>query len=210
MADMHPHLSDVAEGACLSSRSLQRRLLGQDASALIITPLLQKPKGAAIDLRLGNRFIVFHGSSMASFDALEENDDPRSIQSYRELSWTDRFVLHPHEVVLGATLEYLVLPADLSGQVITRSSYGRLGLLSATAVQVHPNFHGCLTLELVNLSTMPIVLTAGERIAQLVLWRTDPDDSIVGEKYSCPIGPQFSKIRDDPDVAVLRKVRGAP
>jgi deoxycytidine triphosphate deaminase len=50
--------------------------------------------------------------------------------------------LHPNEMALGATLEYMALPPDLGAQVVTRSSYGRLGLITATAVQVHPYFHG--------------------------------------------------------------------
>jgi deoxycytidine triphosphate deaminase len=128
------------------------------------------------------------------------------MQVHLELAWSETFVLHPQEVVLGATLEYVVLPADLAGQVVTRSSYGRLGLLSATAVQIHPRFHGCLTLELVNLSTIPITLTPGERIAQLVLWRTAAVDA-THEKYSCPIGPEFSRVRDDPEADVLRALR---
>jgi len=109
-------------------------------------------------------------------------------------------------VVLAATLEYIALPPDLTAQVITRSSYGRLGLLSATAVQIHPNFRGCLTLELVNLSTIPLVLTPGERIAQLVLWNCSPVDP-TDEKYSYPTGPQFSKVRDDDEADVLRSLR---
>jgi deoxycytidine triphosphate deaminase len=192
--------------ATISAKLLARRLRLDDDRRLVVLPLVHRPKGAAIDLRLGNRFIVFRRTGTASFDPLESEDDPRSIQVHLELAWSETFVLHPQEVVLGATLEYLVLPADLAGQVVTRSSYGRLGLLSATAVQIHPRFHGCLTLELVNLSTIPITLTPGERIAQLVLWRTAEVDATV-EKYSYPIGPEFSRVRDDPEADVLRALR---
>lgn len=192
--------------ATLSEKLLATRLRLDDDRRLVVLPLVHRPKGAAVDLRLSNRFIVFRRTGTASFDPLESSDDPRSIQVHLELAWGETFVLHPQEVVLGATLEYLVLPADLAGQVVTRSSYGRLGLLSATAVQIHPRFHGCLTLELVNLSTIPITLTPGERIAQLVLWRTgEPDPT--PEKYSYPIGPEFSRVRDDPEANVLRALR---
>ncbi len=126
--------------AALSDILLTQRLRIDDQRGLIVQPLLQRPKGAALDLRLGNRFIVFRRTGTASFDPLELGDDPRSIQVHIELSWSEMFVLHPQEVILGATLEYLVFPADLTGQVVTRSSYGRLGLLSATAVQIHPRF----------------------------------------------------------------------
>ena len=43
-----------------------------------------------------------------------------------------------------------------------------MGLLSATAVQLHPGFRGCLTLELVNLASVPLRLSPGQRVAQIV------------------------------------------
>lgn len=192
--------------AALSAPLIARRLRVDDDRRLVVAPLVHAPKGTGLDLRLGNRFIVFRRTGTAAFDPLSADDDPRAVQVHVELSWTEQFVLHPQEVVLGASFEYIVLPADLTGQVITRSSYGRLGLLSATAVQIHPRFHGCLTLELVNLSTIPITLTPGERIAQLVLWRTLAIAE-AEEKYNHPIGPQFSRVRDDPEADVLRSLR---
>lgn len=191
----------------LSADSLLGRMrLDDESKGLVVAPALHLPKGTGIDLRLGTKFIVFRRTATASFDPLAEQDDPRAIQFFVELSQRERFVLHPQEVILGATLEYLGLPNDLSGQVITRSSYGRLGLLSATAVQVHPGFKGCLTLELVNLSTIPITLTPGERIAQLILWKTGEVASST-DKYTYPIGPQFSRVRSDAEAETLRKLR---
>ena len=191
--------------AALSAADIEARMTTVDGR-LVISPLLQRPKGTGYDLRLGNSFIVFRRTGVSAFDPLDLDSDPRSIQTFVDLAWTDQFVLHPQEVVLAATLEYIALPADLTGQVITRSSYGRLGLLSATAVQIHPNFRGCLTLELVNLSNSPLTLTPGERIAQLVLWTCSPVEE-TEEKYSCPTGPQFSKVRDDDEADVLRRLR---
>ncbi len=187
---------------------LQRMRLQHTDKGLTVTPALHLPKGTGIDVRLGTRFIVFRRTAIASFDPISQVDDPRSIQVFVELTHKEQFVLHPQEVVLGATLEYLVIPDDLSGQVITRSSYGRLGLLSATAVQVHPAFRGCLTLELVNLSTIPITLTPGERIAQLILWKSEevPSSTL---KYTHPIGPQFSRVRSDAEAETLRKLRSS-
>lgn len=199
---------DELVGGALSQSSLLARLSRRDEpGGIVITPLLQYPKGAALDLRLGNRFIVFRRTGDSSFDPLDRTTDSRTVQVYRELSWTEQIVLHPQELLLAATLEYLVLPADITAQVITRSSYGRLGLLSATAVQIHPNYHGCLTLELVNLSNLPLVLTPGERVAQLVAWKTDPVEP-GDEKYHCPVGPEFSKARVDAESDVLRAIRG--
>ncbi len=204
-AQPDPLPGEIAIGS-LSEDQICQRLRVDDDRRLVAQPLVHRPKGAGLDLRLGNRFIVFRRTGTATFDPLELKDDPRSIQVHLELAWSEQFVLHPQELVLGATLEYLVIPPDLTGQVVTRSSYGRLGLLTATAVQIHPRFHGCLTLELVNLSTIPITLTPGERIAQLVLNKTKPV-SQGDDKYTYPIGPQFSRVRDDPEADVLRGIR---
>lgn len=193
----------------LSAADISTRLAqSDDSKRLIITPRLHEPKDSGIDLRLGHRFIVFRRSGVSTFDPLDKTSDPRAVQFYTELSQRERFVLHPQEIVLGATLEYMVLPPDLSGQVITRSSYGRLGLLTATAVQVHARFHGCLTLELVNLGTIPITLTPGERIAQLILWQSTAPVDDANHTYAYPIGPEFSRVREDHESEVLRGMRG--
>lgn len=195
------------ERGTLSETSLINRMHPDCQRRLDVLPLLQRPRGSAIDLRLGNRFIVFRRTAVGSFDTLELGSDPRIMQTYVELDWSEQFVLHPNEMVLGASLEYLGLPSDLTAQVASRSSYGRLGLLSATAVQVHPFFHGCLTLELVNLSTIPLTLSPGERIAQLVINATDEVPDPGAEKYVYATGPEFSKVRDDDEADVLRRLR---
>ena len=198
----------------LSSRQIRERIGIGDAESgacsrkrLVVRPCnVAEIHDASLDIRLGNQFIVFLRSRIGSFRPIQPEHDPRSIQRLIRLSWSDRFVLHPNELVLAATLEYLVLPADVTAQVITRSSYGRLGLLSATAIQVQPLFHGCLTLELVNLSTVPLELVPGERIAQLVFFSTEPAPSPSRvPKYQYTIGPQFSRVGLDSEVEVLRK-----
>jgi deoxycytidine triphosphate deaminase len=194
----------------LTDGELRRRVASSAADRLVVTPLLPGAiGGASIDLRLGNKFVVFERSNAAAFDALNPDQDPASMQRLVEKSWGDVFYLHPGQLVLAATLEYLTLPGDLTAQVITRSSYGRLGLLSATAVQVHPYYAGCLTLELVNLGEMPMVITPGERVAQLVLSTTGgiPPSPAGSEKYRFPTSPEFSKIRNDSESVTLRRFR---
>ncbi len=172
----------IPVGAVLSATEIDRRLdhgLNDVAlsthTGLVVTPRLPgAAQGTGLDVRLSTKFIIFRRSSTSTFDALDQRQHPRDMQEWVEKEWGGQFILHPGELVLAATLEYLVMPDDLTAQVITRSSYGRLGLLTATAVQVHPNFVGCLTLELVNLGQMPLALSPGERIAQLVFQTVYP------------------------------------
>ncbi len=77
------------------------------------------------------------------------------------------FILHPRSFVLGVTLEWLRMPSNFAGYVIGKSSWGRRGLIIATATGVHPGFTGCLTLELSNIGDLPIAIRPGMTIAQL-------------------------------------------
>jgi dCTP deaminase len=79
------------------------------------------------------------------------------------------YILHPRNFVLGVTLEWIRIPRTLGGYVVGRSSWGRRGLIIATAVGVHPGFTGCLTLELSNVGELPIALKPGMPVCQLFL-----------------------------------------
>ena len=199
---------DLRPGAVLSRRVISK-LLTADRSAegerMVVTPLSRDSiQNAAIDLRLGPDFIVFRHSATTAFDPLDRDDQsPRTMQERVHMSWGERFILHPQELVLASTLEYVVLPHDVAAQVLTRSSYGRLGLLTATAVQVQPGSRGCITLELVNQGETPISLAPGVRVAQLMLWSVADACEVSYGKYWFPVGPQFSKVGRDEDAEQL-------
>lgn len=201
---------DTVAGGILSSFQIVERLKLDnlaESKRLLVTPLFSDAvTEAGVDLRLGPDFIVFRHSATAAFDPLSRAHDPRMVQKRVTKSWGERFVLHPNELVLAATLEYLVIPSDLSAQVITRSSYGRLGLMTATAVQIQPGSRGCITLELKNQGETPIVLTPGARVAQLILWSVIDPAKARPAKYWFPTGPEFSKAHDDPEGVELSKL----
>src|SRR5207244_11357486 len=84
----------------------------------------------------------------------------------------DPFVLHPGEFVLGSTLEVVTLPDDLAGRLEGKSSLGRLGLLThSTAGFIDPGCSEPITLELSNVSNLPIKLHTAMKIGQLRLFR---------------------------------------
>ncbi len=219
--DVDPALGEIEEEekvapplerGLLTEVAIKERCMSTDHTwRLVITPLLPEAvKESSVDVRLGRHFIVFQRASTGAFDPLQDDDDPRAMQRAVERRWGIPFVLHPGELVLAATLEYIVLPGDLGAQVITRSSYGRLGLITATAIQIHPLFRGCLTLELVNLGALPISLYPGQRIAQLALSIASPAlEEGPDHKYDCSTKPEFSRVRQDRDAPVLRKLGSA-
>jgi dCTP deaminase len=115
--------------------------------------------------------------------------------------------LHPGQFVIGSTLEYLRFPHDLAADVVGRSSWGRVGLLVATAVMIQPGYRGTLTLELVNHGDGPIALYPGSRIAQLVVSSVlEPSEASYAGKYAGSTGPEVSRIAKERDeIAALRR-----
>ena len=85
------------------------------------------------------------------------------------------FVIHPGEFVLGRTGESVELPDDIVARIEGKSSLGRLGLIvHATAGFVDPGFKGTLTLEITNLTRVPIKLCAGPADRPAVLHGARP------------------------------------
>jgi dCTP deaminase len=126
---------------------------------------------ASIDLRLGTSFRVFHNHRAAAIDL---NDPPRDLTEHVEIDDSSPFVIHPGEFVLGRTLEQVEIPDDIVARIEGKSSLGRLGLIvHATAGFVDPGFSGTLTLEITNLTRVPIKLYAGKPIAQLSFMTLD-------------------------------------
>jgi dCTP deaminase len=68
------------------------------------------------------------------------------------------------------TLEYVALPADVYADILTRSSYARLGIPLNTMIQ--PGYRGCIAIELFNEGNNPVELIVGSRIVQARLFST--------------------------------------
>ena len=164
---------------------------------LIITPLLEASQvsGASVDLRIGFQFVLPRRANLSGIEPLDASAHKKR-HKYQERVTLSRgrcLHLHPGEFILGATLEYIRLPNDLSGYVTSRSSWGRAGLAIATAISVAPGFMGVITLELANLGSVPLALHPGVRIAQLVLHYTEPTTPYSG-RYRCPTGPEAGRV----------------
>ena len=154
-----------------------------EITALVITPVRKDPVTRelvgfdedAVDIRLGSRFLLprahFCESLLFPKDDPEKyykTTEPIEIPSGREI------IIPAHGTVLGCTFEYLKLPIDMAGQVLTRSSLARMFVTIASAPWIHPLYRGCLTLEVANVGSTAIRLRVGAAIAQLVLFYVAP------------------------------------
>ncbi len=132
-------------------------------------PALVQP--ASVDLRLGDSFRVFHNHRASAIDL---RDPPQNLTEEVKIGPDEPFVIHPGEFVLGRTVEWVELPDDIVSRIEGKSSLGRLGLIvHATAGFCDPGWKGTLTLELTNLTRIPIRLYAGLPIAQLSFMTLD-------------------------------------
>jgi dCTP deaminase len=131
----------------------------------------ERVQPASVDLVLGNSFRVFHNHRAAAIDL---HDPPTNLTEEVVVGDGEPFVIHPGEFVLGVTRELVELPDDIVARIEGKSSLGRLGLIvHATAGFVDPGFKGTLTLEITNLTRIPIKLYAGLPIAQLSFMTLD-------------------------------------
>ena len=161
---------------------------------LVLTPILDREaqisdSAAAIDIRLGTKFIIPKRANVAHVDPKEPSFRDEFVKSVEivHIPYGKDLILHPRQFVLGNNLEYLRLPPNLSGYVISRSSWGRLGLVVATAIGIHPGFCGVLSLELSNSGEVPISLYPGLAIAQVFFHRVTEDPTAT-RAYSAYLG----------------------
>jgi dCTP deaminase len=203
----------------LQDQALRDAVFASDLDKrLVVMPLLEPDKQigpASIDVRLGTHFQYFERVGNAGVDPGEEleklvEESQRSVS----IEFGERFWLHPGQFVLGATLEFLRLPSHLGAYVVGRSSWGRLGLLVATAIMLQPGWGGNLTLELVNHGESPIALYAGSRIAQLAVHSLEDESATPYRgKYMGPTGPWSSRLGSERESierldVTARKLRG--
>lgn len=213
--------------AVLRGKEVKERLFAAEGERrLYVTPLLEPEQqiddaAGAIDVRLGTTFIVGRRSGITAVDPLGLGEPaasrPASDAAFERhydavyVPVGQSFVLHPQQYALGSTLEYLKVPADLTAQVIGRSSWGRLGLIIATATIVHPGFSGVITLELSNVFDVPLVICPGVRIGQLLFETVGAEGEAVEAprgRYSFTTEPTISRLLRDPELRLLRRISG--
>ncbi|MDX6152115.1 dCTP deaminase [Marinococcus sp. PL1-022] len=120
---------------------------------------------ASVDIRLGTHFLKIDENAIESIQL----DRPAKYVEFE----SDQVIIPPHSFLLATTKEYIRLPQHITAFVEGRSSIGRMGLFIQNAGWVDPGFEGEITLELYNANRLPIRLTSGRRLAQLVFAEMD-------------------------------------
>ncbi len=220
MSNKHEDQTNDMSGGALTKEEILRRLTTPEKNRKIFfTPMInteQQVGATALDIRLGTQFIVFKRTKYPVVDVCESSQEDMNwkIGTYQEkvsVALGESLVLHPQQLVLGCTLEYVRLPNDLAAEVIGRSSWGRLGLIISAATLVHPGYAGVITLELANEGDTPIALYPGIRIAQLVFSKLSncdmTENKLCASRYAGSVEPSFSKLHEDKDLRIIRRIK---
>src|ERR1700691_1825233 len=183
---------------------------------LVITPLLYKDEddvfdADSVDLRVGCLFLLPKALDQPFFSP--DKTSVSSLYVRAHIPMGHFLVVPAHQTILGATLEFIKLPEDVSGQVLTKSSVARTFIVVETAPWIHPEYRGCLTLEIANVSNTPVLLYPGRRTCQLILMNVGGQDGQQppgaaaahgggvksGTTYFGPVYPEGPKFKDPQD-----------
>ena len=171
------------------SQELLRELLS--TGDVVIDPLDDDQlQPASVDLRLGNHFLKVDENAV---DSIALDSELRYLDIHQ-----DEIVIPPHSFLLAVTRERIELPTNMTAFVEGRSSIGRIGLFIQNAGWVDPGFAGTITLELFNANRLPIRLSAGRRICQLVFAQLDRNTATpYAGKYQNQQAPVGSRVHLD-------------
>lgn len=151
----------------LSDHDILRAQAAGEISLTPWTPEMVQP--ASIDVRLDRFFRVFNNHKYTYVDPAEDQGD---LTELHEVDASEPWILHPGEFILGSTYEYVHLGPSIAARLEGKSSLGRLGILThSTAGFIDPGFEGHITLELSNVSTLPVKLWPGMKIGQMCFFQ---------------------------------------
>jgi dCTP deaminase len=197
----------------LTRDRLLESIYSTEGESIFIDPLLDDDQigEVSVDIRLGYDFLVSVFTRKPYVDISNTGDSKKQgIPNYfqetrRDIG--DKFVLYPGQVVLATSLEYVALPSNTYLDLLTRSSYNRLGIRLNTMVQ--PGFRGCLPVELYNHSNSAIELIIGSRIFQARFFEINASLKYTREarKYYGEIRPKASQVNKDKDLKILNIIK---
>lgn len=164
---------------------------------IIIDPLFPDAiQPASVDLHLGKVFLVF---DTVRFTEIDVKKPVAELMKRVEIAEDEPFILHPNQFALGVTVERTGFTDDIVGRLEGKSSLGRIGIIiHATAGYIDPGNTLHPTLELSNLSPLPVKLYYRMPIAQMsyhiLSSKADMPYGAKHHKYYGDTEPQASKI----------------
>lgn len=116
------------------------------------------------DIRLGFKF----QSPINYPDNILHYIDPKSQNEHDYLAFESEqpLFLPPHGYVRGESMERFTMPRWLQGEALGKSTYARSAVVNLVT-PLEPGWCGILTIEIANITNMPVVVYPGEGIVQV-------------------------------------------
>jgi dCTP deaminase len=180
----------------LSDKSIKEKLLSGEISIEPFSEEFLQP--ASYDLHLDKNILLFNIEKHDVIDVKIPVDD---LMIKIETNEQEGFLLKPGQFILANVVEITGVDARHVGRLEGKSSLARMGLIiHATAGFLDPGNKLRLTLEMVNLSPLPIRIYPGMKIAQLAFEELDRNcerpygSSGLNSKYKGDLTVQASKM----------------
>lgn len=186
-----PHC-EVPYGAMLSDRDIVR-LIKKNRIKLKPLPNIKLGSGSdldtcKIDLHLGEEALLFDAVQVSHIDAREKLSD----DYFRKLDIKKfgKITIHPGEVIVAVTLEWMTLPDDISSRMEGKSSLARKGLSVQAAPLFDAGWDGRPILELNNVGKLPIIVHFGNPICAMSFTHLS---SPTLKSFSSRVGARYKK-----------------
>lgn len=180
----------------LSDRSIKEKLANGEISIEPFSEEFVQP--ASYDLHLDKNILIFDTDNHNLIDVRKPVDD---LMIKLEIDDIGGYTIKPGEFVLANVKEITGVDSKHVGRLEGKSSLARMGLIiHATAGFLDPGNKLRLTLEIANLSPLPIKIYEGMKIAQLAFEELDrecerPYGSIgLNSKYKGDMTVQASRM----------------
>ena len=180
----------------LSDKSIKEKLQTGEISIEPFSEEFVQP--ASYDLHLDRNILTFDTEKHSIIDVKEPVED---LMVKIEMDEKSGYVLKPGQFILANVTEITGVDSRHVGRLEGKSSLARMGLIiHATAGFLDPGNKLRLTLEIANLSPLPIRIYAGMKIAQLAFEQLDQHcerpygSSGLNSKYKGDLTVQASKM----------------
>ena len=180
----------------LSDKSIKEKLQTGEISIEPFSEEFVQP--ASYDLHLDRNILVFNTEKHDTIDVKVPMED---LMLKIEIDDKSGYVIKPGQFILANVTEITGVDSRHVGRLEGKSSLARMGLIiHATAGFLDPGNKLRLTLEIANLSPLPIRIYAGMKIAQLAFEQLDQHcerpygSSGLNSKYKGDMTVQASKM----------------
>ena len=129
------------------------------------------------DLRLAGDYHILTASNTSSRVTDPKDMDGTAYAKYRGES----FLVPANSYILSRSLEYFRIPKNVMAIVQGKSTYARCGLF-VNVTPLEAGWEGYITMSIANLSQMPVKLYAGEGIAQVLFFESDPCETSYADR----------------------------